>query len=259
MKKICALLVLGLWGGFCVTAQTGVNAENLQITRRLMEKEMQGLVPLRFGNALDNKPVPGAVVEIPGVGTFTTDREGIIAFSPPEDGYYILSFSKAGFITAEIEFEVALSTVFHNRFLLSPVLAGGAYRVVLEWSEAPKDIDLHLEKEGSYHISWRDMRSAADSSARLDRDAVNGFGPETITVTKSDPAATYSIFVVDYSNIGRPGSRALSESSAVVRIFHENSLVQSFAVPPNTAGNRWNVARLSGGMLTPVNTVTQSY
>ncbi|MDR2663251.1 MAG: hypothetical protein LBC31_09670 [Treponema sp.] len=258
MKKL-TLLLLALWGGFYVNAQTGVNAENLQITRRLMEKELQGLVPLRFGNALDNKPVAGAAVEIPGVGTFTTDREGIVAFSPPEDGYYTLTFSKAGFITAEIEFEVALSTVFHNRFLISPVLAGGTYRIVLEWAEAPKDIDLHLEKEGSYHISWRDMRSAADNSARLDRDARDGFGPETITVTKSDPGATYSIFVVDFSNFTREGSRDLSASSAVVRIFYENSLVQSFAIPPNTVGNRWNVARLSGGTLTPVNTVTRSY
>jgi hypothetical protein len=69
----------------------------------------------------------------------------------------------------------------------------------------------------------------------------------------------YGIFVTDYSNMARGNSRELSGSSAVVRIFYENALVASFAVPPNVPGTRWNVARLSGGVLTPVNTVTQSY
>jgi hypothetical protein len=224
-----------------------------------MEKELEGLVALRFGSALDNKPVAGAAVEIPGVGTFTTDRDGIAAFQPPEDGCYVLTFSREGFITAEFEAEVALGAVFHNRFAVSPVLAGGAYRVVLEWGEGPKDLDLHLEKEGSYHISWRDARSAGDEGALLDRDVREGFGPETITVARSDSRAVYSIFVTDYSNMARGNSRELSGSAAVVRIFYENTLVMSLAVPPNAPGTRWNAARLSGGVLTPVNTVIQNY
>jgi hypothetical protein len=210
---------------------------------------MDGLIPLRFVNALDGTAVSGANVFIEGIGTFATNREGIISFPEQEDGFYTLTFSKEGFITAEIEFEVTLNNVFGNSIAVSPVMRGDYLRIVLDWGERPADLDLHLEKAGSYHVSYRDMHSADDGSVVLDRDDRSGFGPETVTIMEIDLRGLYRLYIHDYTNGGNSASSALSRSGAVVRVYGRDGLVEGFRVPGNRAGTRWDVFTIEGGRI----------
>jgi hypothetical protein len=176
MKK---LIVLLLCVATALHAQTG--KEDLAVLNRMMRLKMDGLIPLRFTNALDGKPVDGAV----------SNKEGIISFPEQEDGFYTLVFSKDGFITTEVEFEVKLNNVFSNRISVSPVMRGDYLRIVLDWTDKPADLDLHPEKEdgGSpgCHISYWNTHNASDGSVILDRDDRDGFGQETVTVMETDP------------------------------------------------------------------------
>ena len=244
MKKTILLIALCTVMCAALFAQSG---EDLAVLNRMMRLKMDGLIPLRFANALDAKPVEGARVSIDGIGTFTTNMEGIISFPEQEDGFYTLEFSKQGYITSRIEFEVKLNNVFNGRFSVSPVMRGGYLRIVLDWGQRPADLDLHLEKEGGYHISYWNTRTAADGSVTLDRDARNGFGPETITLMETDLRAVYRIYVHDYTNGGRPASMELARSGAVVRVYNSSGHVRSFPVPENRAGFRWDVFRIVNG------------
>jgi hypothetical protein len=248
MKKLL-IVMFGLCLCAGLFAQDGDRAEDLRIQRRLMDYKTEGLIPLRFANAVDGTPVGGARVAIEGIGMFETDREGIITFPECEDGWFTLEFSKEGFISTEISFEIKLNNVFTNRFSVSPELERGL-RVVLDWGERPEDLDLHFEKQGGYHIAFWNTHTAEDGSAFLDRDDMNSYGPETITAERIDREAVYDIYVTDYTNRNREGSRALSQSGAVVRIYRGDRLAEAFTVPPDRPGTTWRVCRIRGEEIT---------
>jgi len=245
MKRIVLLTALFAMLAITVFAQT--SGEDLAILNRMMKMKMDGLIPLRFLNALDGKPVDNAAVNVHGIGVFMTNMEGIISFPEQEDGFYTLEFSKQGYISAKIEFEVKLNNVFNNRISVSPVMRGDYLRIVLDWGQRPADLDLHLVKDGSYHISYRNMRSADDNSVMLDRDDMDGFGPETITIMETDLRAVYQVYIHDYTNRNSSSSTELSRNGAAVRVYNRSGLVRSFYVPSNFRGNTWNVFRIING------------
>jgi uncharacterized protein YfaP (DUF2135 family) len=129
------------------------------------------------------------------------------------------------------------------------------FRMVLDWGEQPSDLDLHFEKTGGYHISYRNTRTASDGAAVLDRDDTSGYGPETITVAKADQRSEYSLYVIDYSNRNSSSSSALSRSGAAIRIYSQNRLLNSFSVPANASGTKWNVFKITNNQIVPVNTI----
>ena len=247
MKKKTLSIVLFALMSAALFAQS--ESEDLAILNRMMRMKMDGLIPLRFQNALDGKPIEGAIVSVDGIGRFATNMEGIISFPEQEDGFYTMEFSKPGFITSRMEFEVKLNNVFSNRFSVSPEMRGDYLRIVLDWGQRPADLDLHLVKEGGYHISYRNMHSSADGSVTLDRDARNGFGPETITLMETELRAVYRVYVHDYTNGSRPSSQELSRSGAAVRVYNRNGLIANFRIPENRTGILWEVFRIENGQI----------
>jgi hypothetical protein len=217
---------------------------------------MEGIIPLRFVNALNGQGISGGLLSVSGAGDFITDGRGIVQLPQIPDGTYTALFSKEGFITTPFEFRVQLGMVIFNWFSVSPGLDGKAWRFVLDWGERPADLDIHLEKRGDYHISYGNMRTTSDGNANLDRDDRDGFGPETITVKEMEETAVYDLYIVDYSNRQSPGSTMLSRSGAVLRVYRENHLAHSFPVPPE-AGVRWNVFRIEGNRIQTSNTMTR--
>lgn len=210
-----------------------------------------GKLTLRFFDALSGDPVTGGLIVIENGETLTTDAEGKVQFAMPEDGMYPFRFKKEGFIEASYKFEVVASTVFFNRFTVSPFTKLGALRIVLDWDRRPADLDLHLIKEGSYHVSYRDTRVTADGAAQLDRDDTNGYGPETITINRTDQTAIYTCYIVDYTNQTNTASRALSQSKATVRVYNNNELTDSFFVTRDRKGTRWMVFQVVNGKVVP--------
>ncbi len=209
-------------------------------------------IRLRIFDAVTVNPVQAATLQFRHAGSHQTDMDGTVQLPMPEkDGTYPFEFSADGYITAVYRLEVIGGTVFHNRFHVSPVLEIGTVRLVLEWGRRPADLDLHLIKTNGYHISYRNMRSSTDGQARLDRDARNGFGPETITIADLDETAEYRCYVHDFSNRERARSRALSRSDATLRVYAEGELWGTFEIDEVQKGNTWEVFRILNGEIIP--------
>ena len=220
--------------------------------------ELGGKLSLRFYDAVSGLPIAGAKVSLRDEVS-ETDASGKAIFSFPrqkrEEGWEEALFEKKGYITSRVKIHVLLDSVFLHRYSISPALPPGRYRVVLDWSSSPPDLDAHLIKPGRYHISFRDMRKFEDR-AWLDRDDVDGEGPETITVARLDPEANYRFYVHDYSHRRDSGFSSFAKSRARVMIFNERELVQSFEVPDGR-GRAWFVFEIEQGQVKPVNRIVE--
>ncbi|MDR0503979.1 MAG: hypothetical protein LBH16_11740 [Treponema sp.] len=240
----------GIMGG-------GISTDSGKATAKSEDavSKLDGNIALRFFSAIDRSPIPGASVQITNVGNFTTDHRGRIEFPSIQDGNYLMTVRKAGFIETPITLRVVLGFVDFNWFNISPVIPDKDYRIVLEWGERPQDLDLHFVKSGGYHISYYNMKRAEDGNAVLDRDDMTGYGPETITIGKIDRNAVYECYVHDYTNGNNTSSNQLSRSGATIRVYSQNALLKSFFIPSGGRGTRWNVFKIERGALVDVNNV----
>lgn len=224
-----------------------------------MESLETGKLVLRFINAENGKPVEAASIEIEGIGKYSTDMQGKVLIDSVPDKTYAFHFNKDGFIPATYNFEVVAGTIFYNRFSVSPAIDFGALRVVLDWGRNPADLDLHVIKEGDYHISYQNMHVTKDGTARLDRDDLKGFGPETITVKNIDNAATYTCYIKNFTDKNSPNSSALSKSKARVQVYSNNQLMKSYTISVDQKGTSWMVFTIVNGKIVNKNEVGNAY
>lgn len=245
MIKTIKLLVLLL----CVSTQI-TYAQIEEMREKMLDQFTEiedGKLTLRFINAVDGNAVKDATINIDEIGEFKSDRQGRVLFDVPEDGTYTIGFSKEGFISADLKFDVMLGMIFYNRFSVSPKLDMGKIRIVLDWDDKPNDLDAHLVKEGGYHISYRVKNVSADGKATLDRDDLDGYGPETITINDVDDDAEYQYYVKDFTNRDRDNSKELSKSKARIKIYGEGKLLHEFKIKEKLKGNSWMVFRIMKG------------
>ena len=114
------------------------------------------------------------------------------------------------------------------------------YSVVLSWGAEPRDLDAHvwtpLIGSDSYHVYFgnRGYLSVAPYCS-LDVDDQDGYGPEHTSFDQLS-AGTYAYAVNLYT-----GDSALWSSHAVVEVYHQGSLLQTFNVPttPKAANFVW--------------------
>lgn len=215
-----------------------------------------GLLTLRFHDSETGDPVNNAVVKISDLGTTTSDAMGKARFPIPEkDGNYAVHVERDGYITVDFPIEIVAKTIYYNRFSLSKNMPIGQLRVLLEWDKKPADLDAHLEKDLDFHISYRDMIVSDDGIARLDRDDLDGWGPETITVKNIDERMEYRFYIHNYSNKDKPRSKKLSNSKANVKVYDGNKLLEIFQVPDDSEGNYWHVFTITDGQINGINSV----
>ncbi|WP_300672450.1 hypothetical protein [Desulfoluna sp.] len=210
--------------------------------------EMEGAVILSFKDAVSCEPLGEAsvVLSLPDKKRqLTTGAKGYIVM--PErivdaigEGVIGIRLSKEGYIPLEIEIPVHAGTIRAKRYLVSKALPPQSYRFVLQWDEKPMDLDLHLIKDQSVHISYRHKRSIPDL-ARLDRDDMDGLGPETLTLDCVKATSTYRLFVHNYS-----GEASLA--GARVSVYADNKLDRVIPLP-ETNGREVNVLVIEGGKL----------
>jgi hypothetical protein len=240
-----------------------------------MPGEELAKVALTFVDALSGNPIPGATATLEGV-TVTTDDSGQAVFPKPaisdaEERTFGLLFEKDGrrivrgdttperdraYVRCKIPVHFMLGTVFNPRFSVSPALQPGKLRIVLDWGTRPADLDLHLIRQGLYEISFRAMRNYQDQ-AFLDRDAMTGLGPETVTIEQVDPQGEYLVWVHDYTDQSHPESAELSRSKARVTVFDDAGVVQAVEVP-RQPGVAWLALSVSRGQVSVVNQVRAS-
>jgi hypothetical protein len=190
----------------------------------------------------------------------TTDSNGDYSLNSLTAGNYTVQMQKTDFITSFFSLVVlGGQTVADQNGTISPSIATGEIRIVLEWGDAPSDLDSHLTGPlnggGRFHCYFSN-KTPQGSSTNLDVDDTSRFGPETITVTQTI-GGTYRYSVHDYSNKSSNSSTALGASNATVRVFIGNAAPRIFSVP-NQSGTLWTVFEIDGTSLnlTPVNRMT---
>ncbi|BDX37867.1 hypothetical protein CYCD_12220 [Tenuifilaceae bacterium CYCD] len=251
MKKRIALI-----STLMVAMLIGINLKSVaqiekgrQTLEDVIAEQEQDIYTLRFFNALTGEPVQGGEVMIENVGTFETDSAGRVLFPKQPDGLYKTIFKMNGYITAVYEVDIVAETIFKNRLVVSPVMDISQFRVVLDWDQQPLDLDAHLVKANSYHISFRNTRVLADGSGMLDRDDMDGYGPETITIERIDADGEYGFYVYNYSAHEKPGSPSLSVSKATVWVYSGNRLLKSYQVPDSLTDKTWSVFKVINGQI----------
>ncbi len=166
------------------------------------------------------------------------------------DGEYTFEVSKSGYITEYFEVEIANQVdVSDEDLVISPELAEGEIRVVLEWGDQPSDLDTHvggiLGDGSSFYISYFEKTYTRNGEviANLDVDDTNGNGPETFTI--SDTNASFEYWVEDFTESG-----LLSSSGATVKVYLPNeSSPKSFSVPSGLE-YIWEVFKYENGQIT---------
>lgn len=185
-----------------------------------------------------------------------TDETGIFIFDS-EIGEYKLDITKEGYIGTSVKVRMgADETPREVVCALSPEIK--EFRIVLTWGSRPQDLDAHLSGPnpdgGDFHIWYRNKYPIAGKDF-LDRDDMDKYGPETVTIYK--PAiGNYRYSVHDYSNRNKKRSKNLSRSNAHVSVYGQNKLLASFEVPYNFRGNCWNVFEINDKhQIVPINEI----
>lgn len=217
-------------------------------------------VTVRLRPGWDNKNGTLATVIETGTNAVTvTDSNGQYSFEVLE-GCYTAEFIKEGYITGYANVICTNMNDADQDAVLTPVLSDDEYRVVLTWSSTPRDLDSHISGPLStgdrFHVYYRNM-SASDNGeivAKLDLDDRSSYGPETITLKKTQ-AGVYKYAVHDYTNSSSTSSTALSMSGAKVELYRGNTLIATYNVPINTTGTVWNVFEIEGDTIRTINTM----
>ena len=191
--------------------------------------ELDDVLIISLKDAVTCKPLTDVKVTL-GELQYSTDTQGYIKlpmqpFASQMEASMSLVASKSGYITLATDLLVEAGTVLNRRLVLSPVLAPGKVRFVLQWADEPEDLDLHL-KGNDFHISYRDMKSA-ENRARLDTDELDGYGPETITLERIDVRQVYELWVYNYSN------EVDYNGSELVYVYSGDRLVREMRLPKN--------------------------
>ena len=144
---------------------------------------------------------------------------------------------------------------FTQNISMSPTLGDAVFRMVLNWSSVPSDLDAHLKTPdisgSSYHVYWMDQGSSTSVPyATLDYDVTTGYGPETMSIYETF-SGTYHFYIKQFSDNG-----ALTSSGASVQIYNAEGNSQAVQVPTTGTGIYWHVCDIDGAT-NEVNVVNQ--
>jgi hypothetical protein len=221
MKKILSILAItsSLFASSCWDTKEKAD---------MFDMELDEKVVFSFKDAVTCEPVSDAKVKFMGV-VHTTNYKGQIEVPIPREDISTnvpLQFEKSGYITLNQDVLAAAESYWNTKFLVSKDLSLNSMRFVLSWGDKPKDLDLHLVSE-NFHISFRKTKSIINE-VKLDRDAMKGYGAETITLDKVDSDQTYKLYVYNYSNETRFSGKAN------VAIYKNNSLDKVVSIDNNS-------------------------
>ena len=218
MKKLlCLILVVG-----SLYAQSCWNSLDKS---RLEEAELDNKIILSFKDAVSCNPISNANVVLAGQ-KFKTDNKGELVLPLPPDSIDVdvpLKVTKNGYIPLKQNIYVSVGTFWQKRFLMTEGLPIESARFVLAWGESPKDMDLHLISN-DFHISYRN-KSGDVNQANLERDAMSGYGPETITLNNLQDDKTYQVYVHQYSYDGN------IDRKVTLSVYTNNQLDRVVSMP----------------------------
>jgi len=196
--------------------------------------------------------VAGAIVKFTSpsnvVFQATTVADGSYNIPALPPANYTVKVTATGYYDYDGSYEMALNQSVNSvNFFLSPSLPSG-FRFILLWAATPSDLDIHLFTPWECETYYgQRMCTNGSTSASLDRDETSGFGPETMTITKTGGAAltcgTYELWVHIFTTSG-----SFRDSQAVIEVYQEGRGRLSVQAAPNTntnSDNWWRVVRLN--------------
>ena len=187
-------------------------------------------------------------------GETDTDSKGAFSIELDPDVYEV-TITADGYVVETFEFEMEEDRNYSGeQFIISPELAAGSARIVLEWGSEPQDLDSYLigdsDSSGSVFVSYysKTAVSGGETVAELDVDDTTGYGPETITLY--DLNGKYRYTVVDYR-----GTNTLQEYGATVKVYLPGMAQPEVITINPGAGveNIWEVFELDHGELKILN------
>jgi hypothetical protein len=237
-------------------AQDNIEREDIYLARigqKIAELELDDALSLWFTDADTGKPIKGALVAIENTGSTRTDDDGLAIFPVTNDGTHAFIFQKDGYVTTKDTFNIVFGSIFSNKYSIPQIKQIDHIKIILDWGATPADLDAHLVKDKGYHISYRDTKTSLDKTAWLDKDAVNSYGPETLTVMQVDKRAVYHYYVHNYSNRNAVNDSHLSQSKASVRIYINNRFHTSYKIETGKTGTTWYVFDIVNGEIKLIN------
>jgi len=225
-----------------------LDAAGGEVDREIKYYPKSRIIVGKIVDAVTGEPLDDAQINITDymkqTNSIATDATGVFIFDA-EIGQYKLDIAKKGYISTSANVRMgADETPREIVCALSPEIK--EFRIVLTWGSRPKDLDAHISGPnpdgGDFHI-WYRNRYPIGGKDFLDRDDMDKYGPETVTIYK--PAiGNYTYSVHDYSNKDSKRSKKLSRSNAQVFVYGQNKLLASFEVPYNFRGNCWHVFKI---------------
>jgi len=120
---------------------------------------------------------------------------------------------------------------------LSKVLPPGEWRVILTWAAHSRDLDSHTYLgEDAKDLVYYGRKSRTDfttqMSATLDRDDVNGFGPETTTLKGIGSCnVKYHCLVKFFVDNYTPRDGDIGSSEAIITVYQGQSIMAKYNLP----------------------------
>ena len=185
-------------------------------------------------------PIANADVDIDNTWQMKSDTEGKVNLPDEiQEGEFTISVKKGEEYVQTVEnFTVVKGEITTAPQISIPKAVDfERIKIVLDWGEFPWDLDAHVV-DGTNHVYFSVKKQG---NLELDRDDVNSYGPETITILDPSKDKVYSYYVFDCSNSDNPESSRLSYSQAQVKIYFGNEFVESFKITPNKKGITWHV------------------
>lgn len=212
-----------------------------------------GTVSGQVTDAVSGLAVANATITS-GALTTTSDAGGNYTLTNLAIGQATVTAAATGFTNSTAVLQIVADQGATQNFVLSPTLVVGAKRFVLTWGEqVDLDLQLYLPPATPFQVFYRE-RGLLDAFpfASLDHDDTDTLGPETITVTQSQPG-TYQLRVYAYTG-------PTSFAGAKMQVFDSSGLVQTVDAPSDT-GLGWNVLSFDGttGAITVINQVTAAF
>jgi hypothetical protein len=179
----------------------------------------------------------------------TTSGGGGIYWAYAPLGTWTFTISYDGYITTtkNITLTGPIYTGGIADMSMSKVLSAGERRVVVEWAAHSRDIDSHTYwSDNVAHVYWwttsyYDYKSGIKVS--LDRDDVNGVGPETTTFFGiGDCTVTSKCLVKFVIDNYTPYDGSLGSSQVHVKVYKGTGLEHEFIIPEEAGtANEWTV------------------
>lgn len=161
------------------------------------------------------------------------------------------------YVRVQAKDQIGAITAWSNAHGITITNIAYPFTIALTWGLHPRDLDSHCWTPSNVHVYFGNKGSLNSAPyCTLDVDDVTSYGPEHITISQLS-SGTYKYAVHHWS-----GDSTIPTSGAVVKVYRNGVLLQTFTPPAGTCQPYWywHVFNIDGttGNVTPINTYSAS-